>query len=200
MIPATKWWDTGRMWEERAYHARRDVAALAASGLGLSDLHSAAIKRIGRDVGTELTCWATIDPEALVISAMTSGETRIPPHYGPLLADAEYSPDEPHTFAGMARRKETATRLSDLPLTEQRRSSRFQNVWRPLGMDQELRVLFVSDGACWGAAGMVRGGKDFTDREVDLMRAFLAKSGGGRAAREQLGRVLFNLNEFAYPE
>ena len=38
------------------------------------------------------------------------------------------------------------------------------------------------------------------DREVDLMRAFLKKSGGGRAAREQFGRVLFNLNEFAYPE
>jgi hypothetical protein len=39
-----------------------------------------------------------------------------------------------------------------------------------------------------------------TDREIELMRAFLKKSGGGRAAREQLGRVLFNLNEFAYPE
>jgi hypothetical protein len=32
------------------------------------------------------------------------------------------------------------------------------------------------------------------------MRAFLARSGGGQAAREQLGRVLFNLNEFVYPD
>jgi hypothetical protein len=39
-----------------------------------------------------------------------------------------------------------------------------------------------------------------TDREVELMRAFLKKSGGGRPAREQFGRVLFNLNEFAYPD
>ena len=39
-----------------------------------------------------------------------------------------------------------------------------------------------------------------TEREVELMRAFLTRSGGGRAAREQLGRVLFNLNEFVYPE
>ncbi|HKB03687.1 MAG TPA: DUF1549 and DUF1553 domain-containing protein [Gemmataceae bacterium] len=38
-----------------------------------------------------------------------------------------------------------------------------------------------------------------TDREVELMRAFLKKSGGGRPAQEQLGRVLFNLNEFVYP-
>lgn len=159
------------MWEERAYHARRDIAALAASGLGLSDLHTAGIERIGRDVGTELTCWATIDPETLVISALTSGETRIPSGYGPLLADAEYSPGEPHTFAGMARRKEAVSRLSDLTLGEQGQSARFQNVWRPLGMNQELRVLFVSDGACWGAAGMVRAGSDFTDREVDYLTA-----------------------------
>lgn len=157
------------MWEERAYHARRDVAALAASGLGLSDLHTAAIERIGRDVSAELTCWATIDPETLVISAMTSGETRIPREYGPLLADAEYSAEEPHTFAAMARRREVVSRLSDRTLGEHAHSARFQNVWRPLGMDQEVRVLLLSDGACWGAAGMVRGGRDFTDREVEYL-------------------------------
>jgi Protein of unknown function (DUF1553)/Protein of unknown function (DUF1549) len=38
------------------------------------------------------------------------------------------------------------------------------------------------------------------EREVELMLAFLKKAGGGRSAREQFGRVLFNLNEFAYPE
>lgn len=159
------------MWEERAYHARRDVAELAASGLGLSDLHAAAIERIGRDVNAELTCWATIDPETLVISTMTSGRTRIPPQYNALLADAEYSPAEPHTFAAMARRNELVSRLSDRPLGERSHSARFQNVWRPLGLDEELRVLFVSDGACWGAAGMVRGGTGFTDREVEYLAA-----------------------------
>jgi DNA-binding CsgD family transcriptional regulator len=38
-------------------------------------------------------------------------------------------------------------------------------------MDRELRVLFQADGACWGAAGLVRGGQDFTDREADLLVA-----------------------------
>src|SRR5262249_33842324 len=38
------------------------------------------------------------------------------------------------------------------------------------------------------------------DRGVEVMRAVLRKSGGGRGAREQLGRVLFNLNEFVYPD
>ena len=159
------------MWEERAYRARRDVAALATSGLGVSDLHAAAIGLIGRDVKADLTCWAAIDPESLVISAMTSGEPRVPSEYEPLLADAEYSPQEPHTFASMARRREAYSRLSDLPLSEHERSARFRNVWRPLGVQQELRVLFTSGGVCWGAAGLVRAGKDFTDREVEFFTA-----------------------------
>ena len=66
------------MWEERAYRARRDIAELAASGLGVSDLHAAAISLIDDKVGTDLTCWATIDPEMLVISTMTSGEAQTP--------------------------------------------------------------------------------------------------------------------------
>ncbi len=31
--------------------------------------------------------------------------------------------------------------------------------------------MFLADGACWGAAGMVRAGSDFTDRETDFLTA-----------------------------
>lgn len=160
---------TGAVWEERARRARREIAALAASGLGVNDLHAAAIQMTGRDVGTELTCWATLDPETLVISAMVSGETRVPPRFEPLLADAEYSAEEPNTFAAMARSRKPLARLSDLPQHDQQRSARYTNVWRPLGVNQELRILFTSDGSCWGAAGMVRTGGDFSDREVEYL-------------------------------
>jgi hypothetical protein len=51
------------VWEERAYYARRDIAALAGEGLGVSDLHAAAIDLIEARVGADLTCWATIDPK-----------------------------------------------------------------------------------------------------------------------------------------
>ena len=43
-------------------------------------------------------------------------------------------------------------------------------------------------------------GRPPRDREVELMRAFLTKSGGGRAGREEMARVIFNLNEFVYPD
>jgi hypothetical protein len=159
------------VWEERAYRARRDIAALAASGLGVSDLHAAAIRLLEAKVGTDLSCWATIDPEMLAISMMTSGEAQIPTEYEPFLAESESSADEPHRFATLAARREPMARLSDLPERDRNRCLRFNNVWRPLGLDQELRVLFLADGMCWGGAGMVRTGHDFTDRETDFLAA-----------------------------
>ena len=167
------------MWEERAYRACRDIAALAASGLGVSELHTEAIRMIEDKIGTDLTCWATIDPETLVISTMTGGEAKIPSEYEPRLAEAEYSGQEPHTFATLAQRRQLIARLSDLPDRDRNQSARFNNVWRPLGLAEELRVMFLADGACWGAAGLVRAGRDFTDRETDFLAAVGAGRGGG---------------------
>ena len=171
------------MWEERAHRARRDVAALAAAGLGVGELHAEAIRLVGRAVGADLTCWAGIDPETLVISTMVSGENRVAREYEPRLAAAEYSPDEPHRFADLARRRQPVAKLSDLPARERERSSRLNDVWRPLGQDQELRVLFLADGACWGAAGMTRSGRDFTTREIEFLTAVApAVAGATRSA------------------
>ena len=48
---------TPRVWQERADRVRRDVAALAATGMGVADLYTAAIRRIGEVVRADLTCW-----------------------------------------------------------------------------------------------------------------------------------------------
>jgi hypothetical protein len=44
-------------------------------------------------VGTDLACWATIDPETLAITTMTGA--RITQEYEAWLAESEYSADEP---------------------------------------------------------------------------------------------------------
>ncbi|MEV4318449.1 helix-turn-helix transcriptional regulator [Actinocrispum sp. NPDC049592] len=156
------------MWEGSAHAARRDIAALASAGLGVAELHAAAIDIVDRVVPTELTCWASMDPDTTVISSMTSGSVRIPQEYEPVLATSEYSGTEPHTFADLAQRSNPVARLSDLPMNA--RGLRFNEVWRPLGLSHEVRAVFRVDGACWGAAGLVRQG-DFTDREVEFLAA-----------------------------
>ncbi|WP_104164439.1 response regulator transcription factor [Arthrobacter sp. SX1312] len=159
------------MWDERASRLRREITQLAAAGLSVSELHAAAIELVGRTVSTDLTCWASIDPETQVISSMVSGQNRIPTEYESRLAEAEYSLDEPYTFAALARQGATLARLSDLSADDRRRSTRLHSIWRPLGMDEELRVMFRADGVCWGAAGLVRSGVEFTAREVEFLAA-----------------------------
>lgn len=158
------------MWEGRAQGARRDIAALATAGLGVAELHAAAIELVERVVPAELTCWASLDPDTAVISSMTSGRARIPGEYEPLLATYEYDGAQPHTFAELARRPVPVARLSDLPRRDAERSGRLTEVWRPLGLRHELRVVFRVDGTSWGAAGLVRRG-EFGDREVEFLTA-----------------------------
>jgi DNA-binding CsgD family transcriptional regulator len=156
------------MWEGRASGVRRDIAALASAGLGLAELHAAAIELVDRVVPTELTCWASLDPDTASISSMTSGVNRIPARYEPLLATYEYEADQPHSFAELAVRSDAVARLSDLPRRDLVRSGRFNEVWRPLGLNHELRAMFRVDGVSWGAAGLVRRG-EFSDREVEFV-------------------------------
>src|SRR3954464_12237514 len=149
---------TERMWEGRARTARRDIAALATSGLSVAELHAAAIEVVEQVVGSELTCWAGIAPGTLVISSMTSGRDRIPPEYEPRLAETEYGGTDPNSFAELARRAHQVARLSDLPHREVVGHRRLNEVWRPLGIEHEVRTTFIVDGDCWGAAGFVRSG------------------------------------------
>lgn len=159
------------MWEERAHRARQEIIAQAVDGCDLGEFYRRAIAVVERTVPAELTCWAGIDPDTLTISAMISGEARIPEEFEPLLADAELSETEPHTFAGLARRGQPIARLSELSAGERDASLRAREVWRPLGLDAEARTLFAVDGACWGAAGMVRSGRDFDERELEFLLA-----------------------------
>ncbi|MGV9360093.1 helix-turn-helix transcriptional regulator [Amycolatopsis sp. NPDC003731] len=68
----------------------------------------------------------------------------------------------------MLQRPVPVARLSDLPRRAAERSGRLAEVWRPLGLGHELRVVFRVDGTSWGAAGLVRRG-EFSDREVEFL-------------------------------
>ena len=163
--------DTGCVWQERALRVGREIAGLASSGCPVSELHSSAIALIDSTVHAELACFAAIDPETLVISGMTSGADTIPSGYERLLAHAEYSAPEPHRFAALASEGRAMASLSELDRHDRMRSLRYTTVWHPLGLEREIRMLFTADGACWGAAGLVRSGPDFTDRETEFLLA-----------------------------
>lgn len=178
------------MWEERARSASRTIASVAADGSTVGELYGAAIDVVGKTVGSEVTCWAAIDPETLTITTMISGRARIPARFEPVLAESEYAAaPEPHRFATLARRGEITARLSDLSKKERDGSRRVAEVWRPLGVQHELRAVYCTSGRCWGGAGFVRSDHDFTDREMEFLAAVSASIGAATrlAVRAELG-------------
>lgn len=157
------------MLEVRAERLCREILGLAGAGAGVTQLHARAIELVDHTVRSDLTCWALIDPATLTFSSMTSGRNRIPGEYEPLLAESECGGHDTATFADLARSGRTVVRASDLPADDIAHSLRHGAVWRPLGLDREVRLVFAVDGYCWGAAGFVRSGSDFTDRELEFL-------------------------------
>jgi DNA-binding CsgD family transcriptional regulator len=159
------------MWAERAESARREIAALASDGLGVADLHRAALGVVQRTVPLQQACWAAVDPDTLVMTAVTNWPPwPVPEEYSLRFAETEYTGTEPNSFAELSRRRFPVARMSDAPYRDVVRSVRLNDLLRPQGLEHELRAAFRVDEACWGVGGLFRElGADFTDREVEFL-------------------------------
>lgn len=164
------------MWEERAERARREVAALATSGLDIADLYASAMEVVRRTVPFEQACWAGVDPESLGMTSVTNWRPwPVTDEHAARFAESEYTGREPNTFAELLRRPQPVARISDAPHRDVVRSIRINDLLLPLGLDHELRAAFRVDDACWGVGSLFReAGHDFTDREVEFLGAVAA--------------------------
>lgn len=82
------------------------------------------------------------------------------------LLEADYN-----KFVELSRRETTAATLIDATGGDLSRSRRYESLYRPLGLGDELRVSFTArDGSCWGIAQLVRReGSEFSGAERDLL-------------------------------
>lgn len=159
------------MWEDRAERARREISAMAATGMSVADLLAAALAVVHRTVPFQQACWAGVDPDTLVMTGITNwAPWPAPDEYAARFAETEYAGTEPNPFTALTRRQLPAARLSDAPHRDVIRSVRLNDLLRPQGFEHELRAVFRADGVCWAVGGLFREpGPDFTDREMDFL-------------------------------
>jgi DNA-binding CsgD family transcriptional regulator len=163
------------MWEERAGRARREIATMAASGMGLAELYASALSVVQREVPFEQGCWAGVDPGSLVMTSVTNWrDWGVTEEYAARFAETEYAGQEPNRFAELSLRPHPVARISDAPHRDVVRSVRINEILRPLGLEHELRAAFCVDEACWGVGSIFREpGSDFSDREVEFLGAVI---------------------------
>ena len=85
--------------------------------------------------------------------------------------DNELLADDFNKFVELSRRESTAATLGHATGGDLTRSPRYTNLYRGLGLGDELRVSFTArDGSCWGIAALVRAdGEPFTEAERGML-------------------------------
>jgi DNA-binding CsgD family transcriptional regulator len=159
------------MWADRAERAQREISAMATTGMGVAELHAAALAVVHHTVPFEQACWSGVDPDSLIMTSITNWPPwPVPDEYAVRFAETEYAGTEPNAFAALVRRPAPAARRSDVPHRDVVRSVRLNDLLRPQGLEHELRAVFRTDAACWAVGGLFREpGTDFTDREMEFL-------------------------------
>jgi len=161
------------MWSERAERARREIAALGVSGVDVAELHATVLALVQRDVPFQQACWASVDPDTLLMTSTTNW----PPwpvleEYALRFAQTEYAGTEPNPFAELRKRPVPVARMSDAPHRAVVRRARLNDLLRPHGLEHELRAAFRVGEKCWAVGTLFREpGHDFSDREVEFLSA-----------------------------
>lgn len=128
--------------------AVRELTALTVSGLGPCEIQEQAVEVVGRLVPYDATCWATVDPDTMLLTGSLTVDFNPSSQQEAVFAEIESGPTEANTFVELSKRPVPVARLSDLPYGVAVLSRRLQELYRPMGIAHEMRAAFLTDGMC----------------------------------------------------
>jgi DNA-binding CsgD family transcriptional regulator len=125
---------------------------------------------VRRTVPHDVSGWMTLDPDTMLSSGTLVGKK--PAELDRALWRNELEQDDVHKLAELARRAVPVAAVSELDAATVADSPRIQQILRPAGIGDGLRVMLRSGGSTWGHGAIYRelGARDFDPVE----RAFLA--------------------------
>lgn len=145
------------------------VAERCRSGLDPESLRAEVLPRVRRAVPIDALWWATVDPSTLLFTqAYREG---IPEETGPYFVENEFLRDDVNKWTELAREPAGVRTLLDATLGDPASSARYREIFRPLGLEDELRAVLRSRGVSWGFMCLHReSGTSFSPEEVAFVR------------------------------
>ncbi len=135
---------------------QRDMIRLCHSALDARTLRVELLERLRRVVPFDYVYFSTTDPATLL--GTSSVLTEDPPAWMfPVFLENEFLQADFNKFDAMFRDHRTVAVLSAATRNNLHRSPRYHDMLAPLAMEDELRAVFVSNGACWGTLCLHRG-------------------------------------------
>ena len=150
---------------------RRQVRALAVSGLPLDELWRRTDALLRRSVPWDVSAWGTVDPATLLsTSCLVLGAAYDLDRELAVFA-LEHDDREPLRLLDLAASACPAGSLQEATGGRPETAPRYGRVLQPLGLVDDLRVALVRGGVCWGSLYAYRRGAAFAPADVQLLAA-----------------------------
>jgi DNA-binding CsgD family transcriptional regulator len=124
------------------------VARACRSGLDADELRAAVLPRLRKAVPVDALWWATADPATLLFTR--SYREELPEDSGPYFVENEFLHADVNKWTDLARDPAGVRTLMEATGGDPARSDRYRDIFAPLGLQDELRAVLRTQGACWG--------------------------------------------------
>ena len=118
------------------------------AGLEPEALRAAVLPRLREAVPVDALWWATVDPATLLYTQAYREE--LPSETGPYFVDNEFLGDDVNKWTELASDPSGVRTLAAATYGRLARSSRYRDIFEPLGLADELRAVLRTRGAVWG--------------------------------------------------
>jgi DNA-binding NarL/FixJ family response regulator len=145
------------------------IAETCRSGLEPAALRAAVLPRLRRVVPVDAVWWALVDPATLLFTQAYREE--IPAETGPYFIENEFLADDVNKWTDLAHDRDGARTLIGATGGDPSSSARYRDIFAPLGLEDELRVVLRSRGSVWGFMCLHREqGAAFSPEELAFTR------------------------------
>jgi DNA-binding CsgD family transcriptional regulator len=145
------------------------IVQVCRSGLSTAELRNQVLGRLRRAVPFDAAFWSTADPATLLFTQPHQEE--IPPETIPYFVQNEFLDEDVNKWTALARDPVGVRTLVEATDGDPDSSPRYRDVFRPLGLGDELRAVFRVGGVCWGYLCLHREhGADFSREEAAYVR------------------------------
>lgn len=156
----------------------RAIVDLCRSGLPPLELWERLLPRLRRAVPFDAAFWSTVDPATLLFTQPRQQE--IPASTIPYFVNNEFIDDDVNKWTTLARDRVGVRTLVEATAGAPDTSPRYRDIFRPMGLGDELRAVFRSGGVCWGFMCVHRqAGVAFSREEVLFVQGIAPHVGEG---------------------
>lgn len=141
------------------------IIEVCRSGLAPEALRDRVLPRLRAAIPFDAAFWATVDPATLLFTG--PHQEGIPPDTVPYFIRNEFLDDDVNKWAVLARDPTGVSTIAAATRGNLEASARYRDVFRPLGLGDELRAVLRVGGVCWGCVCLHRGpGAAFSSAEA----------------------------------